>query len=34
MMLTTAPNTFKVTIQVKNCTVGDAIVVTYNGYRQ
>ena len=29
MMLTTAPNTFKVTILVKNCTVGDAITVTY-----
>ena len=26
---TTAPNTFKVTILVKNCTVGDAITVTY-----
>ena len=26
----TAPNTFKVTILVKNCTVGDDIVVTYN----
>lgn len=25
----TAPNTFKVTILVKNCTVGDAITVTY-----
>ena len=27
---TTAPNTFKVTIKVKNCKVGDDIVVTYN----
>ena len=27
---TTAPNTFKVSIIVKNCTVGDAIEVTYN----
>lgn len=26
---TTAPNTFKVSINVKNCTVGDAITVTY-----
>lgn len=26
----TAPNTFKVTILVKNCTVGDDIVVTYD----
>lgn len=27
---TTAPNTFKVSIIVKNCTVGDPIEVTYN----
>lgn len=27
---TTAPNTFKVTIKVMNCKVGDDIVVTYN----
>ena len=27
---TTAPNTFKVSINVKNCTVGDAIEVTYS----
>ena len=27
---TTAPNTFKVSIHVKNCTVGDNITVTYN----
>lgn len=27
---TTAPNTFKVSILVKNCTVGDAIEVTYS----
>ena len=27
---TTAPNTFKVSIIVKNCTVGDAIEVTYS----
>ena len=27
---TTAPNTFKVSIKVKNCTVGDAIEVTYS----
>lgn len=28
--VTTAPNTFKVSIIVKNCTVGDPIEVTYN----